>query len=598
MYRFRSVLLLIFLVCFLVPTQALAERTYSTPSWEPDSRYAWAENPDGTFTEWFSPTGSTDGAIRGMTYSPAAYESMTRTFEEVAANSGTSGNTAADVAGATSSTENAAENVTNTLRTGTTYQTAGEAQVGGEFVAGAESSDFLPSAATVFTDMSSFSIVGQGFLAGVAIGSTIDELFGLPTPFSLLSPTGWGSGAFTYTGYWTGAYKNYINGFGGVVVSCGSTTCPVLEETGEVKESEKGNIVSSGDYGLTSLPFSVSSGACFAFETCAFGTTYPPNVHIVRIVEGGYNQETFTAQVSANGMTPSEVAKSESGGITAQVGYPAPKLNEQATKVSKTEVPKMEHVKTPVPVPLPSTVPAPARTYLVPPLEKSGAIKPEKEEKEEGKPLPSPLLPVIPEPGHDEVYTEYKTRLETAGFTGSDVSERVLPESAIDTSVGPNDVASVSPAPGTATAPTTSIDVSVNPSDAPIPGESLGGIGPPSEPGLKLPSFGVLCKGFPFGVPCWLAETIGAWSATAKAPEWGVEGLEVKGHKIENLKVNLAKLEGIMEVVRPAMLIFATIGLVLLFFRFAKGGGPPSGSQGDNNTQTYAEEQGSFMSEG
>ena len=53
-----------------------------------------------------------------------------------------------------------------------------------------------------------------------------------------------------------------------------------------------------------------------------------------------------------------------------------------------------------------------------------------------------------------------------------------------------------------------------------------------------------------------------------------------------------------MEVVRPAMLIFATIGLVLLFFRFAKGGGPPSGSQGDNNTQTYAEEQGSFMSEG
>ena len=256
----------------------------------------------------------------------------------------------------------------------------------------------------------------------------------------------------------------------------------------------------------------------------------------------------------------------------------------------------------PITPPAKTDVPAPARHHII---EKATDRPTEKELEEQekigipihpnpliipiekGGTIPSPTNPVVPTPSKSgELFPEYAEKVEQAGFTVAPESY-ILPESAIDTSVGPNDVSDtrISPAPGTSADPTTKIRVGVNPADAPVPSEGHVPISGPTLPGINFPNFGVLCKGFPFGVPCWLAETIEGWSTASKPPEWGISSFSIEGHSIPGAKFNLAKLEPIMEVVRPAMIVFATIGLVLLFYTFAKGGGPPSGSGGDSGAR-------------
>lgn len=190
-------------------------------------------------------------------------------------------------------------------------------------------------------------------------------------------------------------------------------------------------------------------------------------------------------------------------------------------------------------------------------------------------------------PEENELATHYKTRLETAGFI--DVVINTLPEVSIDPEIGPSDVSKVNPSPGEKVAPTTKIIVDANPSDAPTPGEPPASSKGPVLPGFKFPHFGVLCKGFPLGVPCWLAKTVESWSATPEAPNWGFENLEVHGKRITG-KFSLSHLEPLMEVLRPVMLAFATIGLVLLFYNFARGGAPASGAGiEDPNPNKYGE---------
>jgi hypothetical protein len=179
----------------------------------------------------------------------------------------------------------------------------------------------------------------------------------------------------------------------------------------------------------------------------------------------------------------------------------------------------------------------------------------------------------VPRPDHKpETGTEYKEQLETEGWTKVEV--KVLTES--QPGAGPGESPSTDPSWDTRLDPDTSpktdtVTVNVNP-------EAPAVVGPPTLPGFDIPNFGVVCKGFPFGVPCWLIGTIESWSTSQVCPRWGIEKLTIEGHEINGSKFNLCELEPIMEKVRPAMLIFATIGLVLLFYTFAKGGSPPSGS--------------------
>lgn len=191
---------------------------------------------------------------------------------------------------------------------------------------------------------------------------------------------------------------------------------------------------------------------------------------------------------------------------------------------------------------------------------------------------PATMPLVIPAPNTGETATHYKERLETDGETNVTISTRA--ENDTNPHVGPDEVAGVSPAVGSATNPdgSTEIRVEANPSSASAPVEGSEGIGGPTLPGFNIPNFAILCHGFPFGVPCWLAETVESWSVTAVAPEWGIEDFTVEGHVIHGAKFQLSRLEPIMEKVRIAMLLFSTIGLVLLFYRFARGGSPPSGS--------------------
>jgi len=260
-----------------------------------------------------------------------------------------------------------------------------------------------------------------------------------------------------------------------------------------------------------------------------------------------------------------------------QIGFPGNETNVGSPNVKGegATVPKPEPLKVAPPLP---TVPLPGTTHIqtkeivreiiheVDP-EHSPETKPEEEEKL--------ALTEIPQPLPNEVGSAYKTRIEGLGFTKVTLS--TLPEVAIDPKVGPEGVSYTVPAEGIRVAPaTTDVTVEQNPATAPTPGAPEGGGITP--PGINFPKFGVLCKGFPFGVPCWLAKTIEGWSATGKAPVWGVEEFEVHGKKIKGLTFDFAKLEPLMEKIRPALIIFATIGLVLLFYRFAKGGSPPSGS--------------------
>jgi hypothetical protein len=198
----------------------------------------------------------------------------------------------------------------------------------------------------------------------------------------------------------------------------------------------------------------------------------------------------------------------------------------------------------------------------------------ERETQEEAKPLEIP----IPKP--DELATTYATEVEAAGFTSPAPRVYTLNETSANPEEGPGDVAAVSPEPGSRANPSTQVEIGANPDDA-APGETGGGLPGPTEPGIKFPNFGVLCRGFPFGVPCWLIKAIESWSATGVAPEWGFENLEIDGTKIPDGKFKLSALEPIMEVLRPIMVGFATIGLVLLFHRFAKGGSPSSGGSGE-----------------
>ena len=192
----------------------------------------------------------------------------------------------------------------------------------------------------------------------------------------------------------------------------------------------------------------------------------------------------------------------------------------------------------------------------------------------------------IPDPGK-ELATEYITELETLGFT--DVTHYVVAETAINPDVGPEEVAGVDPAVGSEVVPDTHVTVAENPADAPIPPEH-GGIGPFTPPGIHFPKLALLCNTMPFGVPCWLVRQIEAFSGTGSAPVWKIGPFHWGEVSIPAAEIHLASLEPVMEVVRPFMVIFGTIGIVLLFYRIFTGhaigrGENPSGEVPDPESE-------------
>jgi hypothetical protein len=244
-------------------------------------------------------------------------------------------------------------------------------------------------------------------------------------------------------------------------------------------------------------------------------------------------------------------------------------------------------IKSPITPPHPAEVPGPVRHKITEKAHKKPTKKEEEEIKEgkktapaplippieEGAEIPNPTAPVVPQPKPGgELFPEYAKDVERAGFTVAPESY-VIPESLIDTSVGPNDVVvpDISPKVGTAADPGTKIKVGLNPSDAPTPGGGGKPIGPPTEPGLKLPHLTLLCTTFPFGVPCWIKKQLEAFSASSAAPIWTIGPIEWGGNKIPKAEVHLSSIEPIMEKIRPFMIIFGGIGIVFFFYKVFTG---------------------------
>lgn len=608
-------------ICVCLPSVAQA-RVFAEPGEITEDGYKYVENPDGTVSEYYQAPGTGRTPVRGPTYSKAGIEESDLVDSQIGVDEGTTSQSGSVVIGSDGNNIWAAEHVVGDMRTGLPYSTPGEAEVGDELITEGISEGTLPDLATVAgAAVGSIVTGGAVIAAGVALGVGIDDLLGEPTFGDQAPGIEFEPGCF----YEHQRNCEYFSQWGNDVKIGEIGACEAKQFTGEwfhLKTEELFCEFPEVSYGGQFMyentypePHVEEVFKCEGFSTgsgnfgtgCGVPITCPTPPVLMTICEhafsgpggkeyegsqlaSGYNRVYGRLwETLANGFWwaafPAEGLKgSESGIVTPPPG----------------KVESLPRIATPVTPPAPLHVPAPARHTII---EKADR-KPTKHEKEveeetqvpakpaplippieEGAPIPNPSNPVVPEPGHDELFTSYRAKVEAAGFT--DVQERILPENAEDPEVGPSDVVAsrISPSPGTAADPGTEVEVGTNPADAPPPTEGHKPVGSPTEPGINFPKFGVLCEGFPFGVPCWLAKTVEGWSAASKPPEWGINSFSVEGHTIPGHKFDLAKLEPVMEVVRPAMLVFATIGLVLLFYTFAKGGGPPSGSGGDSGAR-------------
>lgn len=631
----RRVALLALLLSFAFPASALA-RTFAPPGDMHPDEYKYVENPDGTFTEYYQ--GGTGEPIQGDTYSAEGMEESARVMSEIAADEGTTGQDGSIVIGSDGDNMWAAEYLTNELATGEPYATPGEAEVGDELIDAGIADGTLPDLATVASAATGAVLTAGGIVVvGVAIGDGIDAALGEPELVEYFSGLEQKRSTPTlrnqrYFAEWDGSAVHL-----GQVESCeqerlqGDPRWPSSINLGApVKEGEPPE--------LLCVFLGVEWGGEWSYEIEHESAWEKQEGHCVESIHGypsfyiwggdisGYApsptcEKALVPDTCTAGwwqceeyLVPGEKGKAVEWRLWATLGqafwwgaFPSStEIDRHASAPLAPPVPRQGAVS-PITPPAKTDVPAPARHHII----EKATDKPTEKELEEkeklGKPvhptplippiekgaeIPSPTSPIVPTPSRSgELFPEYASKVEQAGFTVAPESY-ILPESAIDTSVGPNDVSDtrISPAPGTAAEPTTKIRVGVNPGDAPEPGEGHTPISGPTEPGIDFPNFGVLCKGFPFGVPCWLAQTIEGWSAASKAPKWGISSFTVEGHTIPGATFDLTKLEPIMEIVRPAMLVFATVGLVLLFYRFAKGGSPASGSGSDSSSGGSSDE--------
>lgn len=633
----RVIVTVIGILLLSVAAAPASARTFASPGTMGADEWKYVKNGDGTYTEYYR--GGLDGVpkgepIRGDTYSASEYAETHELGGEIAVEEGTTGQDASVILGSDIENAYASEKIVGELRTGQLYMDYGEALVGDEAIGEGVAMDTLPDPGILAGALSGAVLdAGVAAATGVAIGTGIDDLMGWPSFFSLETGTNISPGC-AYEGE---SDCKWENGWSSSKVKLGEVSgCEyseflypyskvALPETGEGELCEYPALLQDWRWEYH------SSGGTQA-ETCRniwmHPGTYGSDGGIFDdIFAEGCNSTTAAENVpqicpvsptwllcfqAFSGPGGDEYSEPQGGynevsreiyaplaNLLSYDAYPAEGLKAHEQNVStptEHSVEPKEHIE--VHTPAPSFVPAPLTHEEI----RKGKRKPTKEQEEkseEGTPLilplekgatlPAPINPQVPSIGKDEKWPEYKEELHREGL--KEDHEEIVPESEIDTQTGPEGVIQVTPLPGTIVEPDTNIDVRVNPDTAPETkgsgGEGGGGIGPPTEPGIDLPNFGVLCKGFPFGVPCWLAETIEGWSASGSAPTFGSSSFTIKGHTIPSTSFSLSPLESIMVYIRPAMLIFATIGIVLLFYKLAKGGSPDGG--GGGHGETFAE---------
>lgn len=609
------------LVFFLLCSSAGA-RTFTSPGEMSPGEYKYVENGDGTYTEYYR--GPTGEAIRGDTYSAEGMEKAAQVSSEMAVDEGTTGQSGSIVIGSDGNTLYAAERLTGEMQTGEPYATPGEAEIGDDLIGEGVADDTLPTFASVVGATAGTVLTAGGVvLAGVAVGAGLDELVGVPVYQELFEGSGEVEPGCGYEGYqdchFGGEYVGGIRleGVGPCKKTDGYSPYELVTPHGEVLctwFSERAVYdweAKVGKYNgySWSFPEPPTEHACESFLEGSDESPYLVGTAVFSYPEGVTCDTNVPAHcpispewLRCNGFVPGGEGKSVReaeadgynnwemelyGGLNETFKYgafPAKELKTSHVEGYSKELTRQPEVPDFAP-PAPAIIPAPLRHKII----EKAKLKPtkkEKEEEEEGKkPVPKPLIPpieegkelpnpenpIVPEPRKSETFPEYASEVEKAGFVTPE--SYTLPEADIDPETGPNDVAEpdISPEPGTSADPSTKIRVGVNPADAPPPPEGHKPIGPPTEPGIDLPHLTLLCTSFPFGVPCWLKKQLEAFSASSAAPVWSIGPFEWGGKKIPKAEIDLAKIEPIMEIIRPFMIIFGGIGIVFFFYKVFTG---------------------------
>lgn len=552
----------------LLPTVAMGIEVRPVPPAEPGIY----ENPDGTWSQWVTKPGNPFGPggekLRIKNYTSAEHDILDRLAKGLDVQSGTSGQTAIDVPGTEAAEVKEVEKMMGRLRTGEKYADPGEAAVGDEIIGEAESGGFLPSLGEVAGAASGVVAVAATLDVGIHIGDGIDELLGWPT---LLG----GGGGLRKEGGFAEIYEwkkkielNSTEACSAIAPAVAAATPPeevceaISEEAHRYEEHPVGGGAFAHEEGIygPSISGFLNPPCPTGFALCEreeeeeeHGTTF------LYLTISQLRHEAFPA----HGLKPGQ-----QHGIDEHESKDVEKRSEQ---------------------PIGSTPSREGPAVVLPFIthEEEHSLLPGIGEAGE-KAAPDPTLATIPEIKPQEKYSEYAPEVEAAGFTN--IHENVVPESEIDGDTGPEGVISTAPSPGSRVTPDTEVNVDVNPDDAATPPEG-GSIGPPDLPGIKLPELHLLCTTMPFGVPCWLVKQLEAFSGTATAPVWKLGPFKWAGGTIPKAEINLATLEPIMEVVRPFMVLFGTIGIVLLFYRIFTG---HSIGHGENPSGEVPDPEGGF----
>ena len=559
----RIVVIVVLMLC--VTTASAYARTFSSPGSMGADEWKYVKNSDGTYTEYYR--GGLDGVpkgepIRGDTYSASEYAETQELGGEIAVEEGTTGQDASVILGSDIENAYASEKIVGELRTGQMYMDYGEALVGDEAIGEGVAMDTLPDTGVIAGALSGAVLdAGAAAATGIAIGTGIDELMGWPSFLSLevgsnISPgcEGGISECRWEEGYSSSKVKL------GEVSGCEYSQFNYPYSKVGLPETEEGELCEYPAL-LQDWRWEYHYREATESETCrnvwntpghngAVGGLFDDNFPKGCTSTSAYDDVPQICPVSPawllcfqafSGPGGNEYSEAQGGyalverevyapisNLLSYDAYPSEGLKEHEQNVStptEHSIAPKEHIE--VPTSPPSFVPAPLTHEEI----RKGKRKPTKEQeenKEEGSPLilpiekgatiPAPINPQVPSITKLEKWPEYEESLHREGL--KEDHEEVVPESEVDAQTGSEGVIEVTPLPGTIVTPDTNIDVRVNPDTAPEPkgggpGEGGGGIGPPTEPGIDLPNFGILCEGFPFGVPCWLAKTIEGWSVAS-----------------------------------------------------------------------------------
>jgi hypothetical protein len=573
--------LIALMVIGVMPAVATARTPVSTP---PEGG-GIVENTDGTFSLWgreeVNPGQLTLEDLR--TYRASEVDKLEKMFAGLEVDSGNTGQTASSVSGITEGEIDEDARMEERLETDKLYATPGEEAVGSDLVEDDVAGGFLPSVGAVADAANGAILLAGSAYVGVKIGNGVDELLGLPKlELSLIE-----------------SFFHKPNEFARSHIEKHFLWDPRIElghvkKCTELEATEHFTGPGKGECGIAAQNLTEYESY---IEHEKAETEGPREEGLVQefTETGGPGPECATSWLSCQKIEPKEgehgvILWDEPGSsnrkeFTRDNAFPDHLAESFGSFDSEHHIKELGEgtppppVTTPVPAVVPTTVDQPVTEW----------IAHEEEHRElpgiEGEPVPDPTRPEILPVEHDELTTHYQDRLESEGLT--DVKVRIRTEADTDPEVGPNEVASVSPASGTDVDPGTEVDVEGNPEDAPVPGEGGGGVPPPTLPGIHTPKFGALCKNFPFGIPCWLIGVVGEWSKTSSTPNLGWNDIPVTlggiSTTIPAAHFSLAPLEPVMEIVRPAMVIFASIGLVLFFYKVSTGGAPSSGSHGEGD---------------